>query len=230
MRITANEAKEISSRVGEFRFFSIKDKQAKKVRFPYKDENEIECFNVHQPRNQEGKMTTIDCIRKPNEPVQNCPLCATGEKLSAKAYIFLISEDESDKGEIYVFERNARFLEKLEGLRQRYGDLHNNIFEIERKGSGLDTTYEIYFIREDRVDINNLPEVPSVYDKLVKVKTADEISIFLTTGQFPDKLESDVNEHWNRSNLPARDNNSSAQSSAPASQPASNPSRRNSWY
>ena len=227
MRITTEEAKEISSRVGEFRFFSLKDKQTKRVRFIYANESEIECFNVHQLRGQDNKTKTVDCIRKPNEPVQNCPFCANGEKLSAKAYIFLVSEDDSDKGTLYVFERNARFLDKLEGLRQRYGDLYNGIYEIERKGAGLDTTYEIYFIKEDRVDINTLPEVPSVHGKLVQVKTAEEMELYLSTGNFPDKLESDVAQHWDRSNLPPRDNNQNA-----SQQPASNNngSRRTSWY
>lgn len=230
MRLTANEAKEISSRVGEFRFFSIKDKQTKRIRFPYASVDEIECFNVHQLRGQDNRITTIDCIRKPNEPVQNCPLCATGEKISAKSYIFLISEDDADRGEIFVFERNARFLDKLEGLQQRYGPLHNAIFEIERKGSGLDTQYEIYFINNDPVDINNLPEVPSVYEKLVKVKTAEEIELFLASGQFPDKLESDVAKHWDKSNLQPR-GQAPQQNSAQTQQPASNGTpRRNSWY
>lgn len=230
MRITSEEAKEISSRVGEFRFFSLKDKQTKRVRFIYKDESEIECFNVHQLRTQDGKTKTVDCIRKPNEPVQNCPFCANGEKLSAKAYIFLLSEEDSDKGTLYVFERNARFLDKLEGLRQRYGDLYNGIYEIERKGAGLDTTYEIYFIKEDRVDINNLPEIPTVHGKLVQVKTAEEMEIYLATGNFPekDKLENDVAQHWDRSNLPPRDNTQNAsQQSAPTT---NNGTRRTSWY
>ena len=228
MRITSEEAKEISSRVGEFRFFSIKDKQTKRVRFIYKNESEVECFNVHQLRTQDGKTKTVDCIRKPNEPVQNCPFCGSGEKLSAKAYIFLVSEDDADRGTLYVFERNARFLEKLEGLRQRYGDLNNCIFEIERKGAGLDTTYEIYFIKEDKVDINSLPEVPSVHGKLVQVKSAEEMEIYIATGNFPDKLESDVNQHWDRSNLPPRDN--STQQPTSQQPTANNGSRRTSWY
>ena len=200
-RASLNEAREMASKGGnfDFSFLSLKDREVKKVRFLYSNIDEVEAFTTHQITLADNKKRNVDCLRATNEPVQKCPLCAIGNKPRARIYLSLVDEVTH---ELLVWERSAQFLDELEGYFNRYGDLRDCVFEIERKGTGLDTKYNIYYIGQNIInDKSVLPERADVYGKLILTKTADELGAYINTGTLPDSTAPINNSELERRNV-----------------------------
>lgn len=161
-------------------------------------------FDIHTVHNVEmagyqyGRR--MNCLRQPHEPMDMCPLCAAGKKIQQKMFIRLIQYVPDNTGRIIpqakVWERSVNDrnfgARALKGYIDNYGPLSEMVCKIIRRGSGLNTEYQF---------IPNLnPQVyrPELYVKDTSLfgdysplgsailnKTAEEYSIFLTTGQFP---------------------------------------------
>lgn len=191
-RVTYEEAQQITNS-GDFSFFSLKNKETKKVRFLYNSVNEIELLSTHAVVMNDGKTRSVDCLRAVNEPVQNCPLCAMGNRPKARAYISLLGED----GQIYIWERSSKYLETLMPYFDRYTQkgtcpLVDVVFEIERIGEpgSKDTKYNIYYVETNPItDKSTLPERPEILGTLVITKTFEECSVFVNTGAFPQEAQ-----------------------------------------
>ena len=166
-----------------FNFFSLKDRESKEVRFLYDSVENAEVYSVHSVKIGE-KTKSVDCIRAINEPVQKCPFCESGMRARPRVYIPLVDKE----GNVYIWERASSFLEDLEAHHQRYGKGHklsDLVFEISRKGQGLDTKYTIFYV--DCVPPSSeLPEVPVIEGKLLLKKSADEMKVYVNTGNFPE--------------------------------------------
>jgi hypothetical protein len=184
-RFTANEAENYSNQ-GNGSFFKLEDdKDVALVRLMYNSAEDVEGFAVHEIE-IDGKRRMVNCLRAYNEPVENCPMCADGQKLTAKIFVFLY---DIDAEEVKIWERGKTILSKISGLGARYNPLVSMPFEIERNGKKGDTStkYEFYPTEADDVTLDDLPEIPEILGNIVLDKTVEELEDFLVNGYFEEE-------------------------------------------
>ncbi len=122
---------------------------------------DVGAYIVHE-LNVNGKKKYVQCLR-----TQDCPGCLAGSKPKPRVLIFLYVPDD-DK--IYVWERGRRFIPKINGLKNKYGNLINREFEIERHGKPKDTNTDYAFYPLDqteedkKVTINDFPDLQTIED------------------------------------------------------------------
>lgn len=194
-QITYNDV--MSQPDGYIGFFSLPhDGDSAIVRFMQNDVSDFTILTRHEV-GQGKDYRTVDCLRNPHDPVDVCPFCAANVKLAQRFYVKLLRYDTDENGGIVitpcVWERSTRFATTLKGYIDNYGPLQNIVCKIMRKGTGLNTQYEI---------IPNLsPEIyrpdiyvvkPELFDgytvvgNAVAAKSADEMRTYLATGRFPE--------------------------------------------
>lgn len=186
-RVSFNDAENYGGNGGGF--FSLKnDKDTARVRFlldGVKDLDNI-TYAVHKIKlNNTDRY--VSCLRNYSDPMDKCPLCATGSKVQLRFFVPLYNEDVQD---VQIWDRGKNFANKLSSLMSRYGEktpLVSHLFDIERIGKAGDmkTTYETYEVEEDGTMLEDLPEAPEVLGGIVLDKTEDEINYFLDEGEFP---------------------------------------------
>lgn len=193
---------------GNSSFFSIKeDGEVKKVRFMYRDANDVKGYAVHEVM-VNGKRRYVNCLRSYNEPIDNCPLCKSGSVVQAKVYVPVYDINEK---KVCFWERGKRFFSRMSSICARFPDVVAHEFEIERHGAkgSTDTTYEIFEVGHDNTKLEDLPEIPEVVGGIVLNKTANEMNEYLRTGEFPyNKIPQTTN--------PVRSNNPIPQRRTPA--------------
>lgn len=166
-------------------WFSLKnDGDTARVQFMLNSIEDIPIFSVHKVQVGD-KERYVDCLRSVSDPIDKCPLCASG--IAAKPVKYIVMYDHADQV-VKIWERGKQFISKLQGLINRYNPLSNYVFEIERHGKAGDreTKYEIYAM--DGVEAYDLTDVemPDFEGGLILQKTAEEMDIYLTSGSFPD--------------------------------------------
>lgn len=182
-------------------FFSLaNDGDYEQVRLMYNDMADVELFSVHEIE-VNGNTYWVNCLREYDQPVANCPLCASGNKIQVKMWVPLYIENTQ---EVKVWERGRTFVSKLESAARRFTPLASNIFEIERNGKKGDqnTTYELIHIKRDEKQLVDLPELPQVVGTIVKELTFEELEQFIQTGSLP-SVEANANKPQTRN--PASD-------------------------
>lgn len=133
------------------------------VRFNYSSPQELEITSVHTVTIGD-KQRRVSCLRTPYEPIDNCPLCAAGEKPVSKIFIKLIEYVRNDQGQIVpvakIWERPVAFARLLRTYFDEYGSLSDFVFKIKRHGKRGDTstTYE------------TIPANPAIYKPEIYVK------------------------------------------------------------
>jgi len=165
-------------------YFSLEnDGDYEQVRLMYNDMNDVDCFSVHEIE-VSGNKYWVNCLREYDQPIDDCPLCAAGNKLNVKLWVPLYLKNTK---EVKIWERGRTFLSKLESASRRFTPLVSNIFEIERNGKkgDKDTTYELIHISRDAVQLKDLPELPEIVGTIVKELTKEEMEDFLATGKLP---------------------------------------------
>lgn len=203
-RLSNEEAKEMASRGGgnDFKFFALKDRETIKIRFLISSIDEMERFSVHNITLADGKKKNVNCLRALNEPVQKCPLCAIGNKARGRIYLNVVDEKTHD---LLIWERSVQFIDTIEGYIKRYGDLRDYIFEIERRGTALDTEYQIYPLGSSPIDDKSvLPEPISVLGRTVLDKSYEELTGFINTGNFAENIQPNV-QTITQQDLPRRE-------------------------
>lgn len=221
-------------------YFSLKDDGDEAiVRFGHASPREINIVTVHTVKvtNKDGKelYKRVSCLREVNDPTSKCPFCVANSKtqpdgkkpypLADKFYVKLIEYIKDEKGNIVskarVWERPAKFARELKSFMDEYGDLTNFVFKVKRQGNrgSMETTYSIIPARQDvykpEVYVKDFSDFEGfkMAGSFYMVKTAEEISTFLTTGDFP------IVQSTNKSNpVPA------PAVSQPVAQPADQPS------
>lgn len=182
-RITNEQADKYYSG-GSSEWFQLKnDGDVARVQFMFDGIDEIPTFSTHRIKIGD-KERQVDCLRMPGDPIDKCPLCEAGVPAKAARFIVMYQLDDQ---KVKIWERGRQFISKLQGLINRYNPLSSHVFEIERHGRAGDqsTKYEIYPV--DSVapeDISQL-EMPELEGSLVLQKTADEMEVYLETGEFP---------------------------------------------
>ena len=150
-------------------FFSLKnDKDEAIVRFAFDSLDELQFVAVHNVV-VNGKYRKASCLRTnlKTDPVEKCPLCASGNPLQKRVFVKLIQYNLDERDEngrptytAKVWERSANFKNTLLSYINNYAPLSDAIFKIVRNGVAGDTktTYDI------------LPCMPAVYNPELYVK------------------------------------------------------------
>jgi len=196
-RITHEEADRFSSGSNSDWFQLKNDRDVARVQFMHDSIDDIEVYSVHRVMVGE-KERYVNCLRTYDDPIDMCPFCASGMFVEPVRYVVMFQHDDE---RVKIWQRGKQFISKLQGLMDRYQPFSQHVFEIERHGVAGDkqTKYEIYSM--DRVDPYDLSEVeyPQILGGIILDKTAEEMEIFLDTGQFPD-----TDQNFGSSNPPVR--------------------------
>lgn len=131
-------------------FFGLKnDGDTAIVRFIYKDKSDFDVVSVHKTKIN-NFTRNINCLRESaSEPLNKCPFCAAGEKISHRFFVKLVEYTTDETGAIVatpkVWERPVGFARELISYSEEYGDLRDNVFKIKRVGKAGDksTTYSL---------------------------------------------------------------------------------------
>lgn len=183
-------------------FFSLRnDNDEAIVRFICDSTDDFEILTVHDI-SIGGKYRKINCIRDFHDPMENCPLCATGSKINQRFFIKMLQYDKAtdSSGNVVItpkamiWERSTSYAKTLKSYLDNYGPLSDVICKIIRHGKAGDmqTTYEIVpnlnkMIYKDEIYVKD-PSLFgdfSAFGTIVMDKTYDEIMQFQMTGQFP---------------------------------------------
>lgn len=182
-RITNEQADKYYSG-GSSEWFQLKnDGDVARVQFMFDGIDEIPTFSTHRIKIGD-KERQVDCLRMPGDPIDKCPLCEAGVPAKAARFIVMYQLDDQ---KVKIWERGRQFISKLQGLINRYNPLSSHVFEIERHGRAGDqsTKYEIYPVDSVAPEDMSQMEMPELEGSLVLQKTADEMEVYLETGEFP---------------------------------------------
>ena len=160
-------------------FFALKnDKDCAKVRFLHTDQHSLDIMIVHQAE-VNGKKRWISCL---SDETHQCPLCKAGNQQVLK--LFLQLEDLRD-GKRKIWERGKTFIPTIIGMMNKYGDLNNRVYEIERHGKAGDTktSYQLYPLDRDGVTSEHTCEELIGPDKFVLELSYEEMEVLAKGGQ-----------------------------------------------
>ena len=185
------------SNSGGFDFFSlVNDGDEAVVRIMHDSTDDFNIFTVHNIT-VGGKQRKINCIREPHESTDVCPLCKSGVSSRNVFFINMLQYYKNEAGEIeykpVVWERSMAYASRLKSLIDEYGPLSDCMFKIKRNGAkgSMQTTYDIFYCNPKifRDDIYQKDTEAFADQKLLGTlildKSFDEISVFQSTGQFP---------------------------------------------
>ncbi len=186
-------------------FFQLKnDGDEAIVRFLCDSVDEFEILTVHNIKLGD-KYRKVNCIRDPREPLENCPLCAAGEKINQRFFIKMIqyvpTRDNATgvqtlTPKAMVWERAVSYAKTLKSYLDNYGPLSDVICKIIRHGKAGDmqTTYEIVpnlskAVYRDEVYVKdmNLFGDFNALGTFVMDRSYEDIAQFVATGTFPEK-------------------------------------------
>ena len=156
-----------------------------KVRFMYGQGEIFRGETVHNVSEDPTKPRYVACLREEGQPVDACPLCASGAKLTAQFYlpVYVQSivaningrEEERPVGRVQLFQRGATFKGQLQAvLRNAPSDkpIVSSMFRIVRNGKARDpkTTYTVEFMGADDVTLENLAPRPQIVGSYILPK------------------------------------------------------------
>ena len=179
-------------------FFQLKnDGDEALVRFAHSTVESFELLTTHDI-SLNGKFRKVNCIRNPQEPLENCPLCAKGQKISQRIFIHLIQYVQDETGKIIalpkIWDRPITYAYKLKSLIDEYGPLTESVFKIKRRGAAgsRETSYDILFCNPAMYDNSMYVkdfkafETYKALGSIVLDKTFNDLLTFATTGNFPE--------------------------------------------
>lgn len=196
-------------------FFSLKnDNDEAIVRIMHDSTDSFEIYNTHQIQIG-NRYRRINCLRDPHDPIDVCPLCNSGTPIQQRIFVHMIQYVRDDSGNIVprgvVWERSASFARDLKDKIDNYGPLSDCIFKIKRHGAAgyIKTTYSIDYFPAAMNNPTLYPKIDDMFDNysalgsVVMDKSADEINVFINTGEFPaNQPENRVVESVNEQNIP----------------------------
>lgn len=208
------EASRPQGQGGSFEFFSLRnDGDEAIVRFRYDNTSEFKIYTVHDVElesNGRRNRRKVSCLRNPKDPINMCPLCASGRNsrntfLIEMIQYFTDSNTNTIVSKPVVWERSMTYANRLKSLIDEYGPLSDCVFKIKRCGAAgsVDTTYEIYYgnpkMYPDDVFVKDFSAFDSInfMGTLILNKNFDEISQFISTGRFPQTQQSNENTQAN---------------------------------
>lgn len=208
-KLSYEEYEKFNSKSGEqsqrslIRFFALKDDgETAIVRFNIHTLADIAVSSVHTVENMEDgkkRYRIVSCIRSSfNDPVEKCPLCEAGNKMSFKIFVPLVAYNQDENGNIIadamIWQQGTRIRQTLKSFIDDYGDLSDMLFKITRHGKkgDVNTTYSILPANPNVYkstiyvkDFSAFEKNPNYLDNFVHERTADDMNIYLDTGSFP---------------------------------------------
>lgn len=186
-------------------FFTLKnDNDEAVVRFMCDSTDDFEILTVHDVQIGQ-RYRKVNCIRDPREPLDNCPLCKNGTRISNRFFIKLIQYNrvtdpntgvQSIVPQAMIWERSTAYAKTLKSYLDNYGPLSDIICKIIRHGKAGDmqTTYEIVpnlskAVFPDEVYVKD-PSIFGTFEAfgtIVMDRTYEEMAHFVATGEFPAK-------------------------------------------
>lgn len=199
-RVTFEEATEMqrSQNSNYVESFALKnDGDEAIVRFMHDDVASFDIVTTHSVTIN-GKFRSVNCLRGPRDPMENCPLCATGANTQNVMFIHLIEYIRDDQGNIVpvpkVWSRSLSYATRIKSLINEYGPLSQCLFKIHRNGAAgsRDTSYDILFAPDRIYPSQNYPIPEGVFDNysatgtIVLDKSFDDLTTFVNTGRMPE--------------------------------------------
>ena len=189
-------------------YFSLKKNGEEAiVRFMYDSPNEFNLYTIHTMQ-IDGKQRKVDCLHTPYGPINDCPICETGNKAQRKIFIKLLQyvkqEDGSIKAMPKIWERSDRYADTLCNLIKEYGALSDQVFKIRRNGDMGDknTSYDIMYanpaIYKPELYIKDTTAFENfdfIKNKIITSKTYDELQTLLNTNQTQETNNQNQYEH-----------------------------------
>ena len=172
-------------------FFNLKeDKSSAIVRLLHTSPETIESINTHRVKLGD-KFVRVKCLGE-----ADCPLCEEGEP-DKRIYIHLF--DYTDNIE-KVWDRTDKILPQLEKLFTAWHPLNSAVVKITRIGN----EFPKYFVEPQNplgyADVDsNLIDKP-VAKRFSFSRNADELKIFMETGNFPERKEYIPKNEYNKMN------------------------------
>lgn len=180
-------------------FFTLRnDGDEALVRILHDSTDSFNIFTVHDNLSVNGKRRKVNCLRSPKDPVEMCPLCASGNNIVNRIYINMLVYGKDANGQMtitpVVWERSFAYASRLKVLIDEYGPLSQSIFKIKRSGAAgsMETKYDILYCNPKIYPDNLYPianiekfEGYSALGSVIMNKTAADMNVFLNTGAFP---------------------------------------------
>jgi hypothetical protein len=190
----------------DYDFFGLKDhNHAAEVRLFYSDPDEIQYDAVHRVVIDQvsKKEKWVDCLRVHTDPIEKCPFCQAGMPVQLKLFLQLyvvnkiIGSEVTPVNRPAIFERGKGYGDVVStALRRAKLPLVANIFEIVRSGAAKskETTYPMSLLPQNEPDNTVLEDLgePVEREKIILIKTVDEMNFYLQHGQF-ENTETDSN-------------------------------------
>ena len=185
MRIKPDEMEKVGGNSNSSEWLKLPDDgDVARVQFLYQKYDDLDTYACHRVKVGDYERY-VDCNRKNyDDPVDDCPFCKAG--IPVKPVMYLAMYDHGD-GKIKIWERGKTFIKKIEALFNRYPNLSEMVFEIERRGAHGDkkTTYEVFPMTDvEPVDVSEFTK-PEFVGGIILDKTVDEMQTYLDTGEFP---------------------------------------------
>ena len=179
-------------------FFSLKnDGDEAVVRIMHDSTDTFDIVSTHAIQ-MDGRYRRVNCCRSPYDPVDVCPLCASGNPSQNRIFIHLIHYERDESGKIVavpkVWERSMSYAKTIKDLITTYGPLSDVLLIIKRSGApgSMDTKYSIMYAPPQIYNNTTYPKINGeVFDDYTAIgtavmnKTPEEIGIFVETGIFP---------------------------------------------
>ena len=176
-------------------FYLTEDGDTAIVRFNIKDIEDVKVISKHRVKCG-NRDRNISCLRtSPYDPVEKCPLCAAGEKVTYRILLQLLVYEPNEEGVIeakpVIWEQAPKLRETLKSFAMEYDDLRNQLFKIIRHGKKGDTstTYTIipananmYKADVYKPDFSGFDNYDSNY--FVNNRTAEDMEYYLAHGDF----------------------------------------------
>lgn len=170
------------------------------VRFMHDDVSSFDIVTTHNVTIN-GKFRSVNCLRGPRDPMENCPLCASGANTQNVMFIHLIEYQTDERGQIVpvpkVWSRGLSYATRIKSLINEYGPLSQCLFKIHRNGAAgsRDTSYDILFAPDRIYPSQNYP-IPegafkdySATGTIVLDKSFEDLTVFVNTGRMPEATQ-----------------------------------------
>ena len=201
-------------KVGYLKGLLSNDKDSILVRFDYASQSDFQIVTVHPVKATaaSGKTYTryISCLRGPKEPISVCPFCSSTDesissvknKMFVKMIVYTVDNNGKTSAEAHCWDRPAKISEEIvraykdgidDGFYAEGTPIRDVVFQITRSGAkgSRDT---VYHIKAKNPNVYR----PEVYVKdfsafegfdaghhSYSVKTAEDMSKYIETGDFP---------------------------------------------
>lgn len=166
------------------------------VRFAYKSAREIEIATIHDVDIKDMHRQVL-CIRDAKEPLDNCPLCASGKPIKSRAYVKLLRYELDAQDRVVAIHPEVanwpkKYADTLALRNNEYGDLQDSLFVVTRQGAKLETTYDITYANPMKYnEANGFVKDFSAFDDFDLAhhsyleKSKEDMEEFLQSGEFP---------------------------------------------